>query len=92
MNEGTAVALIVVGGLGVLATAFVLRTRLPAVAVAVLLAASSVAVGAGALGVQEHAGTADWVVTLGSLAALGPAHVRIVFGPFGRRRGVGAAA
>jgi hypothetical protein len=91
VNVGTGVALIAAGGVGVLVTAFVLRTLLPSVAVAVLLAACSVAVGAGALGVQEHAGTADWVVTLGSLAVLGPAHVRIVLGPFGRR-GAGAAA
>jgi hypothetical protein len=53
------------------------------VLVFVLVGAFSVLVGAGALVVQEHVTTADWVVTLAALAVLGPAHVRFLLGPFG---------
>lgn len=45
-----------------------------------LLAATGVAVGAGALLVQEHVGAGDWVITIGALGVLTPIHMRLVFG------------
>jgi len=86
VSDSVGVILIASGGVAVLVTAFLLRTVLPAVAVFALLAAGSVIVGAGALVVQDGVTAADRVVTLVALAVLGPAHVRVVLGPFGARR------
>jgi hypothetical protein len=77
------VALIVSGaGLGLL-SGFALRTRLPAPSVLVLLASAGTALAAGALLVQEEASTANWVVTLATMAILAPVHARVMLGPFG---------
>ncbi len=92
MGDSGGVVLIVVGSAGVVLTAFVLRRRLPAALVYVLLAAGSVALGAGALVVQDHVTTADWIVTLALLAAMGPAHVRFLLGAFGSAAPPGLAA
>jgi len=92
MSNATGVALIVVGFGGLLLVGFVLRRRLPPAAGFVLLAAFSVAAGAGALVVQDHVTTADWIVTLTAAALLGPAHLRFLAGPFGPTAGPGTAA
>ena len=83
MSDTGGVVLIVAGSAGVLLGAFVLRRRLPASLVYLLLAVSSVLVGAGSLVVQDHVTTADWIVTLALLALLGPVHVRFLMGEFG---------
>jgi hypothetical protein len=86
VNTTVGIALIVAGGMVVLAVAFVLRQRLPGRAVFGLAAAASLAIGTGALLVQSHVSAAEWTLTLGALFLLGPAHIRIVMGPFGRPR------
>jgi hypothetical protein len=92
MSDSAGVVLIVVGTAGVLSTAFVLRRRLPASVVYVLLGAWSMLVGVGALAVQDHVTTADWIVTLAALALLGPAHARFLLGAFGPAAPPGTAA
>ena len=83
MHDGAGTALIVAGGAVALAIAFFLRTRAPALLVAAVLTACGVAIGAGALLVQDHVSTTNWVLTLVLLSFLVPAHARIVLGPFG---------
>jgi hypothetical protein len=92
MSDGTGFVLIVSGALGILATAFLLRRRLPAPVVFVLAAGCSVALTAGALVVQDDTTTADWIVALTAMGLLGPAHVRVLLGPFGPSAGPGTAA
>jgi hypothetical protein len=92
MSDGAGVALIVGGTAGVAVTGFLLRRRLPGAVVFVLVAACSVALTAGALIVQDHTTTTDWVVAVAAMALLGPAHVRFLLGPFGRSAGPGTAA
>ena len=65
------------------ATAFGLRTKLPAAWVTSLLVLGGASVGAGALLVQAHVSGVDWVITLAGLGILAPVHVRVVGGPFG---------
>ncbi|MDP9340983.1 MAG: hypothetical protein M3Q23_02505 [Actinomycetota bacterium] len=86
MSDGTGVALIAAGGLLVLAVAFVLRRRLPGRAVFGLAAAASLAIGAGSLLVQSNVSAAEWALTLAAMFLLGPAHIRVVMGPFGPPR------
>lgn len=86
MNGGLGIALLVAGGLLALAVAFLLRRRLPGRAVFALAATASLALGTGALLVQRHVSAAEWTLTLAALSLLGPAHIRIVMGPFGRPR------
>ena len=85
MRDGAAIALIVVGAVAVVVTSFWLRKVLPGPAVFVLLSAFSVVLTAGALAVQERTTAADWTVALVAMAFLGPLHVRVLLGPFGRR-------
>jgi hypothetical protein len=92
MSDGAGIALIAGGVVGLGLTVLVLRRRLPAAAVFCLSAAFSVAWGAGALVVQDHTTTADWVVTLAAFGLLGPVHARFLLGPFGPRRGEGIPA
>lgn len=92
MGDTGGIVLIVAGSAGVLLTAFVLRRRLPATLVYLLLAVSSVLVGAGSLVVQDHVTTADWIVTLAFLVTLGPVHVRFLMGAFGPDAPPGTAA
>lgn len=84
MNTGVGVALIVAGSILGLSTLFGLWRLLPGPAALVLLAAAGAAIGAGALLVQEAAGTGDWALTLLVLGGLTPLHGRLVFGPPGR--------
>jgi len=83
MNAGAGVALIVAGSLLGLFTLFVLWRRLSLLAF-VMLAASGVAIGGGALLVQDRAGPGDWALTLFVLGVLTPLHGRLVFGRPGR--------
>jgi hypothetical protein len=66
------------------ATAFWFRTRLAApVGIALMVASSAlIAWGVTALQPAPSAGEAAFAVAL--LAVLGPAHVRVVLGPYGR--------
>jgi hypothetical protein len=76
-----------------LLTAFVLRPRLPAVAVATLLAAAGAGVGWGGMLLQPDPSAFEIVLTVALLAFLFPAHVRIVLGRFGpSARGEGIRA
>jgi hypothetical protein len=92
MSDAGGILLIVGGALGVLATAFLLRRLLPAPGVFLLVAAFSVTLTAGALVVQDHVTTADWVVALIAMGLLGPLHVRVLLGPFGPSARPGTAA
>jgi hypothetical protein len=89
MHDGAGIALIVAGGAVGFLTAFLLRTRAPAVMVASILTGCGLALGAGALLVQDHVSRTNWVLTLALIAFLVPAHVWIVLGPFGPRPGRG---
>ena len=79
------VGLVVLGTVAALVTSFLLRTRIPALAVATLLGASGAAVGWGGMVLQADASTSQTVFAVAALAALVPFHVRVVFGPFGPR-------
>jgi hypothetical protein len=83
VNVGAGVTLIVAGAAVALPTAFLLRTRVPAAFVASILALCGLALGAGALLVQDHVSTTNWVLTCVLVTFLVPAHARIVLGPFG---------
>lgn len=85
MNQETGVGLIAAGAAAGLVTAFVLWRRLPPALGIALAAACGATIGAGALLVQEQAGSADWAVALAALAAFSVAHDRAVFGPAGGR-------
>jgi hypothetical protein len=78
--------LIVAGAAGGLVTAFLLRTRMPAVLVAAVLTLAGVGLGWGGMLVQPDPSTGEFVVAVAALAFLVPAHVRIVLGPFGPAR------
>jgi len=86
VDDGAGIALIVAGAAAALLTAFVLRTRAPGPLVAAVLTLCGAALGAGALLVQGHVSTTNWVLTLVLVGFLVPAHARLVFGPFGPPR------
>jgi hypothetical protein len=76
-------------------TGFALRTRLPAVAVSVVLAGAGAGLGWGGMLLQVDPSTGEVILTVALMAALVPAHVRIVlgrFGPPGRGQGIRAMA
>jgi hypothetical protein len=80
-------AWLVAGGAALaLVTSFGLRARVPASAVAALLAASGAAIGWGGMLLQTDPSVAQTVFTVVTLAVLVPFHVRVVVGPFGSRR------
>lgn len=83
MRTGIGVSLVVAAGLfGLLVLA---RWRHLQARPALLLASAvGVAVGAGALLLQDDPGVADWVVTLGLLGSVTPLHARMLAGPAGR--------
>ena len=83
MNALAGLTLIVAGTGAGLYGAFVLWGRSsPRLAISVP-AAGGATVAAGALLVQEHAGSGDWVLAVGALAVLIPVHCRALFGPPG---------
>ncbi len=80
MHPEAGVGLIVGGVSLALLVVLTLWRRIAAPLAFGLLAATGVAVGAGALLVQEHAGAGDWVITLAALGVLTPVHMRLVLG------------
>jgi hypothetical protein len=68
-----------------LIAAFFLRTRVPSPVVTLALAASGAGLGWGAMLLQTEPSSAEFVAAVLILALLVPVHVRVVFGPFGRR-------
>ncbi len=68
----------------VLLLAFVLRVRIPAAAVAALLTAASAALAWGGVLLRPDPSTAEAALTVAAMAVLGPVHVRVLLGPFGR--------
>lgn len=83
MRTGIGVSVVVVAG--ALALLLLARwRRLPARTASICAAAVGVAVGAGALLLQEDPSVADWVVTLGLLGSFSPLHARMLVGPAGR--------
>jgi ABC-type transport system involved in cytochrome c biogenesis permease subunit len=85
VSDAAGIVLIVAGGIVALATAFLLRSRLPALVVTVVLFGCGVAMGIGALAVQDDVSTTEWILVPLLMSVLAPAHVRVVLGPFGRR-------
>jgi hypothetical protein len=79
------VGVVVLGAVAGIAVSFLLRTRLPAAAVAALLAASGAAIGWGGMTLQPDPPLPQVVFAVLMLAVLVPFHVRIVVGPFGPR-------
>jgi hypothetical protein len=92
MSVGAGIALIVaasaVGGFIV----FALWRRIPPVLAYVSTTACGMAIGTGALLVQEDVGAASWIVTLVVLGIIAPLHSRLVFGPPGPGRMVAPGA
>lgn len=85
MNEGAGIGLIAGGVALSLITVFALWRRAAGAVALGLLVVAGVAVGTGALLVQEQAGIGEWIITLGALGALMPVHMRLVFGRPGGR-------
>ena len=66
-----------------LLAAFVLRTRLPAMVVALLLTVAGAGIGWGGMLLRPDPSPGEFVAAIVLLAVLVPAHVRIVLGRFG---------
>jgi hypothetical protein len=80
-------AWIVVASVAVgLVLAFVLRNLLPAMVVALALAVCGAGIAWGGMLLRADPPAGEVVAAVVVLAALVPAHVRIVLGPFGPRR------
>lgn len=71
---------------GGLVLAFVLRNLLPAMVVALALAVCGAGIAWGGMLLRADPPASEVVAAVVVLAALVPAHVRIVLGPFGPRR------
>lgn len=84
MDAGVAVVL--VAALVAAVTAFVLRPRLPAVLTVPLMTLSSATLAWGGMLLREDPAAAEVVLAVLAMAVLGPAHVRIVLGPYGTPR------
>lgn len=91
---GAGIALIVAASAVGAFIVFALWRRIPPVLAFASMTACGMAIGTGALLVQEDVGAASWVVTLIVLGIIAPVHMRLVFGPPGPGRMVapGAAA
>ena len=86
------VGFVVLGAAVGVAVSFVLRTRIPAPVVLLLLAAAGAAIGWGGMTLQPDPPFPQVVFVVVTLAVLVPFHVRIVVGPFGPRRRSGPDA
>ncbi|MGH2676526.1 MAG: hypothetical protein ACRDKA_15530 [Actinomycetota bacterium] len=75
--------IVVASSLVGLGTAFVLRTRLPASLVLVILTACGAGIGWGGMLLRPDPPAGELVAAVVVLAGLVPAHVRIVLGRFG---------
>ena len=95
MDLGAGVALIVAASAVGAFVVFVLWRRIPPMLAYMSMTACGMAIGTGALLVQQDVGAASWVVTLAVLGSIAPVHMRLVFGPPGPGRvvapGVAAA-
>ena len=83
MELGT--VLLVVAAAAMVATTFTLRTRLPAGAIDLLLAAEGASLAVGGLLLVGDVGVASWLVGPLVVAVMAPLHVRVLFageGPF----------
>ena len=87
MRTGWGVVLICLGTGVALTVGGLLRTRVSRTLAVALLAASGIAVGAGALMVQAQASAAEWVFTLVCLGVMVPFQARLVFGRLGKTAG-----
>jgi hypothetical protein len=87
VHDGVAISFLVAGGVVAVVIALLLRTRLPAVVVALTLLACGVALAVGGLLLLDDVSPTEWVVTVAAMAFLAPAHVRVVLGPFGPKAG-----
>ena len=74
------------GGLIVAASMFLLRGRLSEPVRRAVLAVGGVAVGLGAIGLQDSPTAAEWILTPVALGALGVFHDRLLFAGEGPRR------
>jgi hypothetical protein len=81
-GAGIVVASVAVG----LVMAFVLRNLLPATVVSLALAVCGAGIAWGGMLLRPDPPAGEVVAAVVVLAALVPAHVRIVLGPFGPRR------
>lgn len=86
MHPGAGISLIVASSVIGAVIVFGLWRRLPVGIALGSMAVCGMGIAAGGLLVQEDVGAASWVVALGALAVLTPLHMRLVFGPPGRRR------
>ena len=87
MRTNWGVVLICLGTGVALAVGALLRTRVSRTLAIVLLAASGIAVGAGALMVQAQASAAEWALTLVCLGVMAPFQARLIFGRLGKTVG-----
>jgi hypothetical protein len=85
VDTGTGVGLIAGGSVLGLVVGLVGWRRLSPVLAQTAMAVIGVAVGSGALLVQDEASAADWALTLVVLGVLTPVHARFVFGRPGER-------
>ena len=86
------VALVAAGAAIALVAGAVLRTKLPAPLVLLMLVVGSVIVGAGALLLlDQEPDVTNVVVTLLIMAVAGPFHLRVVFGPLGAKAATAGA-
>jgi hypothetical protein len=68
-----------IGAVIVIAATFALRSTVPGPVRAVGIAAGAAVVGVGAIGLQDHASTVEWVLTPLVLGALALLHDRLLF-------------
>jgi hypothetical protein len=92
MQTGLGVALIVSSCVVLLIVSFALRPRAPVVLSLGLASLAGASLAGGALLVQPHASAADWAIAVPAMAALAPAHIRILLGPFGPLKDPGLLA
>ena len=81
----TGLALVIGAGAVAVLTVFVLRSRAPAALSISLMTAASAALAYGGMLLRQDPSTAEVALAVAAMAILGPAHVRIVLGPYGPR-------
>jgi hypothetical protein len=68
-----------IGAVVVIAATLAVRSSIPSLVRTVVLVAGAVVVGLGAIGLQDHASTLEWVLTPVVLGALSVLHDRLLF-------------
>ena len=81
----TGLALVIGAGAVAVLTAFVLRSRAPAALSISLMTAASAALAYGGMLLRQDPSALEIALAVLAMAVLGPAHVRIVLGPYGPR-------